>query len=102
LRRRWPAGSHFEEAIENIISVAVDAAQRGQEHESVTVVCDPADYQLVLQAMESPATLLGSAPPRAQGFSADASYDAAISRYLEGQLAEPDLAAVAGFRLRSP
>jgi len=64
----------------------------------VTVVCDPADYEPVLQAMESPAALAGIRRRLAlKVFQRTASYDAAISRYLEGQMAEPDLDAVAGF-----
>src|SRR5208283_3025694 len=50
------------------------------------------------QAMESPAALSGIRRRLAlKVFQRTASYDAAISRYLEAQLAEPDLAAVAGF-----
>jgi phosphoribosylaminoimidazolecarboxamide formyltransferase/IMP cyclohydrolase len=92
-------GVHFEEAIENIdIGGPSMLRSAAKNHESVTVVCDPADYQLVLQAMESPATLPGVRRRLAlKVFQRTASYDAAISRYLEGQLAEPDLAAVAGF-----
>jgi len=92
-------GVHFEVAIENIdIGGPSMLRSAAKNHESVTVVCDPADYEPVLQAMESPAALAGIRRRLAlKVFQRTASYDAAISRYLEGQMAEPDLDAVAGF-----
>jgi len=92
-------GVHFEEAIENIdIGGPSMLRSAAKNHESVTVVCDPADYQPVLEALGAPATLAGVRRRLAlKVFQRTASYDGAISRYLEGQLAEPDLDAVAGF-----
>jgi phosphoribosylaminoimidazolecarboxamide formyltransferase/IMP cyclohydrolase len=92
-------GVHFEEAIENIdIGGPSMLRSAAKNHESVTVVCDPADYQPVLKALESPAGLADVRRRLAlKVFQRTASYDAAISRYLEGQIAEPDLDTVAGF-----
>jgi phosphoribosylaminoimidazolecarboxamide formyltransferase / IMP cyclohydrolase len=92
-------GVPFEEAIENIdIGGPSMLRSAAKNHESVTVVCDPADYETVLKAMESPAALAELRRRLAlKVFQRTASYDAAIARYLEDQLAEPDLAAVSGF-----
>ena len=92
-------GVNFEEAIENIdIGGPSMLRSAAKNHESVTVVCDPADYDPVLAALESPAALAALRRKLAlKVFQRTASYDAAISRYLEDQRAEPDLGAVAGF-----
>ena len=92
-------GVPFEEAIENIdIGGPSMLRSAAKNHESVTVVCDPADYETVLKAMESPAALAELRRRLAlKVFQRTAGYDAAIARYLEGQLAEPDLDAVSGF-----
>ena len=92
-------GVKFEEAIENIdIGGPSMLRSAAKNHESVTVVCDPADYEPVLKAMESPGALAEIRRKLAlKVFQRTAAYDAAIARYLEGQLAEPDLGAVAGF-----
>src|SRR3954468_11393719 len=46
-------GVHFEEAIENIdIGGPSMLRSAAKNHESVTVVCDPADYTALLAAME--------------------------------------------------
>ena len=91
--------ARFEEAIENIdIGGPSMLRSAAKNHESVTVVCDPADYNPVLAAMESPAALAALRRALAlKVFQRTASYDAAISRYLEEQRGEPDLGAVAGF-----
>jgi phosphoribosylaminoimidazolecarboxamide formyltransferase/IMP cyclohydrolase len=92
-------GVSFETAIENIdIGGPSMLRSAAKNHESVTVVCDPADYEPVLKAMESPAALAELRRRLAlKVFQRTAGYDAAISRYLEGQMTEPDLDAVAGF-----
>jgi phosphoribosylaminoimidazolecarboxamide formyltransferase/IMP cyclohydrolase len=92
-------GVNFETAIENIdIGGPSMLRSAAKNHESVTVLCDPADYEPVLKAMESPAALAELRRRLAlKVFQRTASYDAAISRYLEGQMTEPDLDAVAGF-----
>jgi phosphoribosylaminoimidazolecarboxamide formyltransferase/IMP cyclohydrolase len=97
------ADVHFEEAIENIdIGGPSMLRSAAKNHESVTVVCDPADYTPVLEAL----TAEKSEPRKLQElrrrlalkvFQRTASYDAAISRYLEAQAAEPDVEALSGF-----
>ncbi len=96
-------GVHFEDAIENIdIGGPSMLRSAAKNHESVTVVCDPADYDAVLAA-------LGAEGGEGAGlrelrrklalkvFQRTASYDAAIARYLEAQASEPDLEALSGF-----
>ena len=93
-------GVHLEEAIENIdIGGPSMLRSAAKNHESVTVVCDPDDYSSVLAAMsgapEGMAALRRNLALKV--FQRTAAYDAAISRYLEGQLAEPDVDAISGF-----
>jgi len=96
-------GVHFEDAIENIdIGGPSMLRSAAKNHESVTVVCDPADYDGVRAALAAEAT-----EPARLGelrrtlalkvFQRTATYDAAIAAYLEGQLAGPDLEALSGF-----
>ena len=88
----------FEEAIENIdIGGPSMLRSAAKNHESVTVVCDPADYGAVLatQTAEELAALRRRLALKV--FQRTASYDAAIARYLEHQLMEPDLEALSGF-----
>jgi phosphoribosylaminoimidazolecarboxamide formyltransferase/IMP cyclohydrolase len=89
----------FGEAIENIdIGGPAMLRSAAKNHESVTVVCDPTDYDAVLKAMESPVALAELRRKLAvKVFQRTAEYDAAIGHYLEGKLAEPDLDAVSGF-----
>ena len=88
----------FEEAIENIdIGGPSMLRSAAKNHESVTVVCDPADYTGVLAAFATPAQLPELRRKLAlKVFQRTATYDAAIARYLEGQLIEPDLEALSG------
>ncbi len=88
----------FEEAIENIdIGGPSMLRSAAKNHESVTVVCDPADYAAVLTAFGAPADLPELRRKLAlKVFQRTATYDAAIARYLEGQLIEPDLEALSG------
>jgi phosphoribosylaminoimidazolecarboxamide formyltransferase / IMP cyclohydrolase len=90
---------HFEEAIENIdIGGPSMLRSAAKNHESVTVVCDPADYQPVLAAFAEPAKLRDLRRRLAlKVFQRTARYDAAIARYLETQVAEPDVDAIGGF-----
>jgi phosphoribosylaminoimidazolecarboxamide formyltransferase/IMP cyclohydrolase len=120
-------GVHFEEAIENIdIGGPSMLRSAAKNHESVTVVCDLADYEAVLAAMAPGAGTAALAELRRKlalkVFQRTASYDAAIARYLESQsrrasvsqtpgsgdhaaasasqtpyVEEPDLEALAGF-----
>ena len=94
---------HFEEAIENIdIGGPSMLRSAAKNHESVTVVCDPADYDPVIAALAVEA----SEPQKIAAlrrklalkvFQRTATYDAAIARYLEAQASEPDLEAMSGF-----
>jgi phosphoribosylaminoimidazolecarboxamide formyltransferase/IMP cyclohydrolase len=96
-------GVHFEEAIENIdIGGPSMLRSAAKNHESVSVVCDPADYGAVLAALAgeavAPEKLLELRRRLAlKVFQRTASYDAAIARYLEAQATEPDLDAMSGF-----
>ncbi len=93
-------GVHLEEAIENIdIGGPSMLRSAAKNHESVSVVCDPADYVPLLAAMEGPADGLLALRRRLalKVFQRTASYDAAIARYLETQADEPDLEALGGF-----
>ncbi len=89
----------FEEAIENIdIGGPSMLRSAAKNHDSVTVVCDPADYAAVLAAMAKPEELAALRRKLAfKVFQRTASYDGAIARYLEGQQLEPDLEALSGF-----
>src|ERR1035437_7391450 len=90
---------HFEEAIENIdIGGPSMLRSAAKNHESVTVVCDPADYDSVVAAFDKPASLQALRRKLAlKVFQRTGSYDTAIARYLETQQAEPALAALSGF-----
>src|SRR4051812_21881847 len=89
----------FEEAIENIdIGGPSMLRSAAKNHESVTVVCDPADYGPVLAAFAEPAKLSELRRKLAlKVFQRTGAYDTAIAKYLEGQQAEPDLEALSGF-----
>jgi phosphoribosylaminoimidazolecarboxamide formyltransferase/IMP cyclohydrolase len=93
-------GVPFEEAIENIdIGGPSMLRSAAKNHESVTVVCDPADYAAVLAAMAgAPAALTSLRRKLAlKVFQRTGSYDTAIARYLELQADEPDLETLSGF-----
>ena len=89
---------HFEDAIENIdIGGPSMLRSAAKNFESVSVVCDPADYNAVLAAMDNPAELSALRRKLAlKVFQRTASYDAAISKYLESQADEPNLEALSG------
>jgi len=92
----------FEEAIENIdIGGPSMLRSAAKNHESVTVVCDPADYAPVLAALaggEAGAELKALRRKLAlKVFQRTGAYDTAIARYLETQQEEPDLEALSGF-----
>ena len=93
-------GVSFEDAIENIdIGGPSMLRSAAKNHESVTVVCDPADYGEVLSAMAAGEAALAGLRRRLalKVFQRTAAYDAAISRYLELQAAGPDLDALGGY-----
>jgi len=117
------AGVSFEEAIENIdIGGPSMLRSAAKNHESVTVVCDPADYDVVLEAFAQAGSVNGSGlgdlrrKLALKVFERTARYDAAIFNYLATRLGEsgettsaasttpaaasdevPDLAALSGF-----
>jgi len=117
------AGVTFEEAIENIdIGGPSMLRSAAKNHESVTVVCDPADYDAVLAALQENGDANGASLGELRRklafkvFERTARYDAAISSYLATRLGEwgksksspsalaldtsddaPDLAALSGF-----
>src|SRR5690606_4233844 len=90
-----------EEAIENIdIGGPSMLRSAAKNPEAVTVVCDPADYGAVLDALgEGREADLAALRRRLalKVFQRTAAYDAAISKYLEGAETGPDLAALGGF-----
>lgn len=80
-------GVSFEEAIENIdIGGPAMLRSAAKNHARVTVVCDPADYPLVLNEMaESPSGELSLQTRKrlaAKVFALTAAYDGAIAAYL--------------------
>jgi phosphoribosylaminoimidazolecarboxamide formyltransferase/IMP cyclohydrolase len=93
----------FEEAIENIdIGGPSMLRSAAKNHHDVTVVCDPADYDAVLSALDTEATDPSRLAELRRGlalkvFQRTGSYDTAIARYLESQAAAPDLEALSGF-----
>ena len=93
-------GVHFEEAIENIdIGGPSMLRSAAKNHSSVTVVCDPADYDSVLAAMKGEPAALSELRRKLalKVFQRTASYDAAIARYLELEATGPDMDSIGGF-----
>ncbi|WP_221028764.1 bifunctional phosphoribosylaminoimidazolecarboxamide formyltransferase/IMP cyclohydrolase [Actomonas aquatica] len=88
-----------EEAIENIdIGGPSMLRSAAKNHEAVTVVCDPGDYNAVLEALGDDSKIASLRRKLAlKVFQRTASYDAAISAYLEANADEPDLEALSGF-----
>ncbi len=88
-----------EEAIENIdIGGPSMLRSAAKNHEAVTVVCDPADYGVVLAAMGDDTAMRELRRQLAlKVFQRTASYDAAIAHYLEAQATGPDLESLGGF-----
>lgn len=93
----------LEEAIENIdIGGPSMLRSAAKNHESVTVVCDPADYDAVLNAFRveesEPHTLEALRRHLAlKVFQRTGAYDTAIARYLEAQATTPDMDSLSGF-----
>jgi len=92
-----------EEAIEQIdIGGPSMLRSAAKNHASVSVVCDPADYERVLEALATgdEAGMVGLRKELAlKVFQRTASYDRAIASYLEKNSSEesPDIASLAGF-----
>jgi len=74
----------YAEVIENIDIGGVTLIRAAaKNHERVTLVCDPADYRFVLDALQKEGTLFEQRKALAvKGFQATAHYDAMISDYL--------------------
>jgi phosphoribosylaminoimidazolecarboxamide formyltransferase/IMP cyclohydrolase len=88
------------EAIENIdIGGPSMLRSAAKNHAAVTVVCDPADYNRVLAALDDEAKLAALRRELAlKVFQRTGAYDTAIGAYLAAQQATaPDLGAIAGF-----
>lgn len=89
----------MEEAIEQIdIGGPSMLRSAAKNHRDVAVVCDPLDYEKVIQAMKANADWLELRRELAlKVFTRTASYDSAISSYLKSQVAsEPDLSDISG------
>ena len=96
----------WDEAIENI-DVGGPAMIRAaaKNHDSVTVIVDPADYQAVLDDMAGhggATTLATRRRLAAKAFGRTASYDAAIAQWFGGELGTPlpDYFAIGGKRIQ--
>jgi phosphoribosylaminoimidazolecarboxamide formyltransferase / IMP cyclohydrolase len=83
-------GVSREEVVENIdIGGPAMVRSAAKNHDRVAVVCDPADYDRVLAALETS----GEVPPglraelAAKAFAHTAAYDGAIAAYLSGEAA---------------
>jgi phosphoribosylaminoimidazolecarboxamide formyltransferase/IMP cyclohydrolase len=104
-------GANFDETIENIdIGGPAMIRAASKNHDWVTVVVDPEDYDIVLQEMgtNKGATTLALRRKLAQiAYARTAAYDAAVSNWFAGELAKegdkapPRRRAVAGL-LRQP
>ncbi len=95
-------GADFETCIENIdIGGPAMIRAAAKNHESVTVVVDPADYSLVLDEMDAHGGATSHVLRKslaARAFARTAQYDAAISAWFAGALGDktPRTRAIAG------
>ena len=90
----------FEEAIEQIdIGGPSMLRSAAKNHRDVTVVCDPDDYNRVLDAMNSDQDWVDLRKELAlKVFQKTSSYDKAISDYFANQVREePNLESISGF-----
>ncbi len=91
----------YEDAIENIdIGGPSMLRSSAKNHASVTVVCEPADYNRVLVSLRDSneqAQLQLRKELALKVYQRTAEYDAAISAYLANQMMEPDMEAITGF-----
>jgi phosphoribosylaminoimidazolecarboxamide formyltransferase/IMP cyclohydrolase len=78
----------LEDAVENIdIGGPSMLRSASKNFDSVTVVVDPADYQVVLDELQAGSTLAATRKRLAtKAFAHTAAYDAAITRYLSGEV----------------
>ena len=81
----------MEDAIENIdIGGPTMLRSAAKNHKDVTVVCDPADYSAVLQALKNGGTTCEQRYKLAlKVYETTAAYDAMISAYLREQIGAP-------------
>lgn len=95
------ANVSFEEAIEQIdIGGPSMLRSAAKNHRHVTVICDPSDYQRVLDSMSRNVDDYNLRKELAlKVFTRTSSYDSAIRTYLSSQEmnTEPDLDAISGF-----
>ncbi|HXG46528.1 MAG TPA: bifunctional phosphoribosylaminoimidazolecarboxamide formyltransferase/IMP cyclohydrolase, partial [Methylomirabilota bacterium] len=92
-------GVSLGEAIENIdIGGPSMLRSAAKNHESVTVVCDPADYDAVAEQIRArrETTLELRRRLAAKVYARTAAYDGAIAKYLTGQFESSSFAAPAG------
>lgn len=90
-------GCTLEEAIENIdIGGPAMLRSAAKNHQSVTVVCDPGDYERVAKALNEEELKALRAELALKVFRHTSKYDRAIADYLQHQQAEPDMACVTG------
>ena len=83
-------GATFEELIENIdIGGPCMLRASAKNHQRVTVICDPADYPVVLDELRTQGKVGGATRERlaAKAFTHTAQYDAAISGWLNSRRA---------------
>lgn len=96
------AGADFETCIENIdIGGPAMIRAAAKNHDSVTVVVDPADYKVVLDEMEAHGGATSHVLRKAlaaRAYARTAQYDAAISAWFAGELGDrtPRVLAIAG------
>jgi phosphoribosylaminoimidazolecarboxamide formyltransferase/IMP cyclohydrolase len=86
-------GVKLAEAVEEIDIGGVTLLRAAaKNHERVTVLCDPADYDEVLAELETEGRTSESTRQRLalKAFNHTAAYDEAISGYLRGQFSETD------------
>lgn len=98
-------GAAFDECIENIdIGGPSMVRSSAKNHAYVTIVTDPADYELVMTEMKAQKNQT-TAPTRkklaAKAFARTASYDAAISAWFAGELGEsfPERLTISGTKI---
>lgn len=91
----------YEDAIENIdIGGPSMLRSSAKNHASVTVVCEPDDYDRVLESLSSEdesAKLNLQKELALKVYRRTSEYDKTISDYLSHQQAEPDLEAISGY-----
>ncbi len=96
------AGANFADCIENIdIGGPAMIRAAAKNHKFVTVVVDPVDYPLIIEAMTAGNGMIGSELRRrlaAKAYARTAAYDAAISAWFAGEIGEtaPDYRAFGG------